>query len=45
MKKANTTVAVMIKTLAVKMADLACGAASMWGLHQIKEPKKPESLK
>ena len=27
MKKANTTVAVMIKTVAVKMADLACGAS------------------
>lgn len=31
--------ALVIKKIASKMADVSCGAASFWGMHQIKEPK------
>lgn len=31
--------ALIIKKIAGKMADVSCGAASFWGMHQIKEPK------
>lgn len=37
-KRTNKT-ALAIKKIASKMADVSCGAASFWGLHQIKEPK------
>lgn len=37
-KKANKA-ALVIKKIAGKMADVSCGAASFWGIHQIKEPK------
>lgn len=45
MKNANKKVASIIKKIAETMADRAYGAASMWGLHQIAEPRKPQSLK
>lgn len=45
MNKAKLRAATVIKKVAEKMADHAYGAASMWGLHQIEEPKKPEFLK
>ena len=45
MNKAKLKAATVIKKVAEKMADRAYGAASMWGLHQIEEPKKPECLK
>lgn len=35
----KSTTAVLIKKVAGKMAAIACGAASFWGMHQIKEPK------
>lgn len=31
--------ALVIKKIAGKMADVSCGVASFWGMHQIKEPK------
>lgn len=31
--------AVVIKTIAKKMANVSCGAASCWGMYQPKEPK------
>lgn len=37
----NVKIASVIKKIAGKMADAACGAASVWGLHQPKEPNKP----
>lgn len=39
MKKANNTAAKAVKNIAGKMAQISCGAASMWGLYQAKEPK------
>ncbi len=45
MKKVNKKTALAIKTVAGKMADLAYGASSMWGMHQAVEPKKPERIK
>ncbi len=45
MNKAKFKAATVIKKVAEKMADRAYGVASMWGLHQIEEPKKPEFLK
>ena len=45
MNKAKIKAATVIKKIAEKMADRAYGAASMWGMHQIEEPKKPEVLK
>lgn len=36
----KTKTAVIVKKIAGKMADVSCGAASCWGLHQAKEPKK-----
>lgn len=45
MKNANKKAALVIKKIAETMADRAYGAASMWGMHQIAEPKKPQSLK
>ena len=45
MNKAKLKAATVIKKVAEKMADRAYGAASMWGLHQIEEPKKPEFFK
>ena len=45
MSKAKIKAATVIKRVAEKMADRAYGAASMWGMHQIAEPKKPEFLK
>lgn len=35
----KVTTAVVIKKIAGKMAMVACGSASFWGMHQIKEPK------
>lgn len=45
MKKTGKTtnkVALAIKAIADKMAKVSCGAASYWGMHQIKEPKVPK---
>jgi len=41
MKTAKTAnkAALVIKKTAGKMAEISRGAASIWGLHQIKEPK------
>ncbi len=36
-KKATT--AIIIKKIVGKMATVACASASIWGMHQIKEPK------
>ncbi len=36
--KTNKT-ALAIKKIAGKMAKVSCGAASFWGIHQIKEPE------
>ncbi len=38
-KNNKAIVATVIKQVASKMAKVSCGAASVWGLHQIKEPK------
>lgn len=38
-KNNKAIVATVIKQVANKMATVSCGAASAWGLHQIKEPK------
>ncbi|MCM1524508.1 MAG: cyclic lactone autoinducer peptide [Ruminococcus sp.] len=38
-EKKTSAPALVIKKAAEKMAKIACGAASYWGLHQIKEPK------
>ncbi len=38
-KNNKPIVATVIKKVADKMAAVSCGAASVWGLHQIKEPK------
>lgn len=38
-KNNKPIVATVIKKVADKMAVVSCGAASAWGLHQIKEPK------
>lgn len=38
-KNNKIIVATVIKKIASKMATVSCGAASVWGLHQIKEPK------
>lgn len=39
-KKTNKAIsATIIKKVAGKMASVTFGAASIWGLHQIKEPK------
>lgn len=35
----NIALAIAVKNLADKAAASACGSASWWGLHQIKEPK------
>ena len=45
MGNANKKAAYVIKKIAEKMADLGYGAASMWGLHQPKEPKKLNTSK
>lgn len=37
--KAKNKTALAIKKIAEKMAKVSCGAASFWGMHQIKEPK------
>lgn len=37
-KKVNRAASV-IKKITGKMADVSCGAASYWGMHQLKEPK------
>ncbi len=40
MQKNNKPVsATVIKKVANKMATVSYGSASVWGLHQIKEPK------
>ena len=36
-KLANT-----IEKVVKKMANMACGSASMWGIYQPKEPKIPK---
>lgn len=45
MKKANKVVAKSVKKVAEIMADISFGSASVWGMHQMKEParriKKP----
>lgn len=38
--KTNEKIAMGVKTVVSKMADVSCGAASMWGLYQAKEPQK-----
>lgn len=38
-KKRTNKSALAIKKVAEKMAKVSCGAASFWGIHQIKEPK------
>lgn len=37
--KGTNKAALAIKNVADKMAKVSCGAASFWGIHQIKEPK------
>lgn len=38
------TVAKVIADIALKMAKASCGAASMYGIYQPKEPKVLKSL-
>lgn len=38
--KANKKVATIVKKVAEKMADVAYGSASVWGVYQPREPKK-----
>lgn len=38
-EKKTSMPALVIKKVAGKMAKVSCGAASYWGLHQMKEPK------
>jgi len=40
MSKANKKAASIIKKIAETMADITYGSASIWGMHQPKEPKK-----
>lgn len=40
MKKSNKTVAKSVKKIAEIMADISFGSASVWGMHQMKEPVK-----
>ena len=40
MSKTNKKTASVIKKLAETMANAAYDSASMWGMHQPKEPKK-----
>lgn len=37
-KKKNVKTASFIKKVVGKMADISCGAASVWGVYQPKEP-------
>lgn len=39
MKKAKNKTAHAIKSIAERMANMACGSASAWGMYQPKEPK------
>ena len=39
MQKNKPITAIVIKKVAGKVATMAGGSASWWGLHQIKEPK------
>ncbi len=41
----NKTIALAIKTIARKTADVSCGSASMFGMYQPKEPKKLVEVK
>ena len=38
-KMKQATTALTMKKMADKMATVACASASIWGMHQIKEPK------
>lgn len=44
MKKANKKVAAVIKKVAETMADINYDSASVWHIHQPKEPKKPKKI-
>ncbi len=44
MKKSNL-MALTIKEIAGKTANIACGSASIFGVYQPKEPKKLVELK
>ena len=45
MKKAKNKTAHAIKSIAERMANMACGSASAWGMYQPKEPKKLDKSK
>lgn len=45
MAQSKTKVAQAIAAVSLTMAKKACGAASMYGLYQPKEPAKVASLK
>lgn len=45
MSKTNKKTASVIKKLAETMANAAYDSASMWGMHQPKEPKKVNTSK
>lgn len=44
-KKSNDRLALTIKSIVGKMADISCGAASCWGIYQPKEPKAHKVIK
>lgn len=44
-KKAKNKTAHAIKSIAERMANMACGSASAWGMYQPKEPKKLDKSK
>ena len=45
MKKAKNKTAHAIKSIAERMANMAWGSASAWGMYQPKEPKKLDKSK
>lgn len=45
MKRAKNKTAHAIKSIAERMANMACGSASAWGMYQPKEPKKLDKSK